>query len=85
MKQELFVVADGNPISRLEMCNAALENKIYSGASIPSFTGDPDLIDGKKYNITKVRSKLQWSPKFPSFSAFMATDYVNEMSVPLLS
>jgi hypothetical protein len=85
MKQELFVVADGNPISRLEMCNAALENKIYSGASIPNFTGDPDLIDGKKYNITKVRSKLQWSPKFPSFSAFMATDYVNEMSVPLLS
>ena len=47
MKQELFVVADGNPISRLEMCNAALEKKMYSGASIPNFTGDPDLIDGK--------------------------------------
>ena len=67
------------------MCNAALENKIYSGASIPNFTGDPDLIDGKKYNVEKVCSKLQWSPKFPSFSAFMETDYVNEMSVPLLS
>ena len=79
------MVADGNPISRLEICNAALENKIYSGASIPNFTGNPSLIDGKKYNITKVRDKLQWSPKFPSFSAFMATDYVNEMSVPLLS
>ena len=79
------MVADGNPISRLEICNAALNNKIYSGASIPNFTGDPDLIDGKKYNITKVRSKLQWSPRFPSLSAFMATDYVNEMSVPLLS
>jgi len=85
IKQELFVVADGNPISRLEICNAALKNKIYSGASIPNFTGDPDLIDGKKYNIEKVHSKLQWSPNFPSFSAFMATDYINEMSVPLLS
>ena len=79
------MVADGKPISRLEMCNAALENKIYSEASIPSFTGDPDLIDGKKYNIEKVLSTLQWSPKFPNFSAFMGTDYVNEMSVPLLS
>ena len=79
------MVADGSPISRLEICNAALENKIYSAASIPNFTGDPSLIDGKKYNIAKVRSKLQWSPNFPNFSAFMATDYVNEMSVPLLS
>ena len=79
------MVADGNPISRLGICNAALENKIYSEASIPNFTGDPDLIDGKKYNVAKVHSKLQWSPKFPSFADFMATDYVNEMSVPLLS
>ena len=85
MKQELFVVADGNAISRLEICNAALKNKIYNKASIPNFTGDPDLIDGKKYNIAKVRSKLQWSPNFPNFSTFMTTDYVNEMSVPLLS
>ena len=79
------MVADGNPISRLEMCNTALENKMYSQASIPRFTGNPDLIDGKKYNITKVCSKFQWSPNFPSYSAFMATDYVNEMNVPLLS
>jgi hypothetical protein len=85
IKQELFIVADGNPISRLGICNAALKNEIYSGASIPNFTGDSDLIDGKKYNIEKVHSKLQWSPKFPSFADFMATDYVNEMSVPLLS
>ena len=79
------MVSDGHALSRLDICKAALPNKVYSGSSIPNFTGDSDLIDGKKYNIEKVHSKLQWSPKFPSFADFMATDYVNEMSVPLLS
>ena len=38
-KQEVFLVADGHALSRLEICNAALQNEVYSRASIPNFTG----------------------------------------------
>lgn len=83
-KQEVLLVADGHALSRLEICNAGLLNKLYSAASIPNFAGEAGLIDGKRYNVAKVRSRLQWTPKFTHFSSFMAEDYVKEMKVPLL-
>ena len=80
----LFLVADGHALSRSEICNAAALNKVYSAASIPKFTGSTASIDGKRYNVAKVRSRLQWRPNFTHFSSFMAQDYVEEMKVPLL-
>ena len=85
VKGEIFLVSDGQALTRREICNAALLNKVYSAAPIPNFKGDTDLMDGRRYNVAKVRSRLQWTPKFTHFSSFMAADYVNEMKVPLLS
>ena len=88
------MVSDGHALSRLDICKAALPNKVYSGSSIPNFTGgskseantaDGPLIDGKRYNVDKIRSRLQWTANFANLSSFMEIDYVNEMNVPLLS
>ena len=88
------MVSDGHALSRLDICKAALPNKVYSGSSIPNFTGgskseantaDGHLIDGKRYNIEKITSRLQWTANFANLSSFMEIDYVNEMNVPLLS
>ena len=88
------MVSDGHALSRLDICKAALPNKVYSGSSIPNFTGgskseantaDGPLIDGKRYNVDKIRSRLQWTANFANLLSFMEIDYVNEMNVPLLS
>ena len=82
------MVSDGHALSRLDICKAALPNKVYSGSSIPNFTGgnkSGHLIDGKRYNVEKITSRLQWTAKFANLSSFMEIDYVNEMNVPLLS
>ena len=58
------MVSDGHALSRLDICKAALPNKVYSGSSIPNFTGgnksevnteDDHLIDGKRYNVEKLK------------------------------
>ena len=81
VKQEIYLVADGHPLSKIEICNAALKNEFYAGSSVTNFTGDK--IDGKRYNIAKIQSRLQWTPKFV-FSSFMADENAKEISVPLL-
>ena len=43
------------------------------------------LIDGKRYNVAKVRSRLKWTPKFTHFSSLMAEDYVIEGKVSIFS
>ena len=52
VKQEVYLVADGQPLSRLEICNAALKNDLYFGSSITKFNGNQ--IDGKNYNTEKI-------------------------------
>ena len=61
------MVSDGHALSRLDICKAALPNKVYSGSSIPNFTGgnksevntaDGHLIDGKRYNVEKIKIKI---------------------------
>ena len=84
-KQEVFLVSDGRPLSRLEICKAAQQHQLYAGQASPNFKGAADLMDGKRYNVAKARSGLQqWTIKFSDFSSFMAKDYVHQMKVPLL-
>jgi nucleoside-diphosphate-sugar epimerase len=83
---KVILVSDGQPISRLDICKAALKNPLYAGSSIPNFKGDASLIDGKRYDTTMLRKELQWSAKFPNFTAFMENHVcsADEMQVPLL-
>ena len=40
VKQEIYLVADGHPLSKIGICNAALKNKFYAESSITNFTGN---------------------------------------------
>ena len=88
------MVSDGHALGRREICEAALLNKVYSGSTIPNFTGgkkkddgseDFENIDGKRYNVEKISSRLKWTPNFANLSSFMTEGYEKEMNVPLLS
>lgn len=93
--QEVFLLSDGQPLSRQQICESALLNPLFQGSeegnedcknkpSAPLFKGPTDQIDGKRYNVAKAESRLLWRPKFTNFSSFMDKTYVHEMKVPLI-
>ena len=84
-KEKLFLVSDGPPISRIDICKAGVKNPDYADRKIPNFLGDPDKIDGKRYDSKTARRVLGWEPKFQSFDAFMSKDYAEEKTVELLN
>jgi nucleoside-diphosphate-sugar epimerase len=85
VSQEIFLIADGQALTRAEICKATVELcPVFRGGSAPNFAGDSSLMDGKRYNVAKAQSRLHWSPKFAHFSSFMGGDYAQEMKVPLL-
>ena len=82
--ERLFLVSDGSPISRKEICAAALKNPEYAGLPCPEFVGDCELIDGKRYDVSRVRNVLKWNSAFGSFSSFMEEGYKQEKECILL-
>ena len=80
-EKHLFLVSDGVPISRLSICEAALKFPPYCNRMVPSFSGDPAVIDGKKYQTLLVRNTFKWTPKFQSFAEFMESSYDQELDV----
>ena len=83
-KQKMFLLSDGQPLSRQQICEAALKNPLYEGCTAPQFKGREDLMDGKRYSVAKARSELLWKPKFSDFSSFMEEAYLREMKVGIL-
>ena len=83
-KQKMFLLSDGQPLSRQQICEAALKNPLYEGCKAPQFKGREDVMDGKRYSVAKARSELLWKPKFSDFSSFMEEAFHYEMKVPLL-
>ena len=91
--QEVFLLSDGQPLSRQQICESALLNPLFQEVeeghegckkAPPLFKGPTDQIDGKRYNVAKAESRLLWRPKFTNFSSFMDKTYVHEMKVPLI-
>ncbi len=84
-RRSLLLLADGNPISRLDICRAALEHPKFRGMALPTFTGEP-VVDGKKYDTSKAKRELSgWQPKFESFAKFMTELHGDEKPCELLS
>ena len=68
---QVFLVADGVPMSRQDIAAAAAFHPRYRDSSERvRFTGGPGT-DGKKYNCQKIRSMLGWKPKHESYAGFM--------------
>ena len=67
----------------LKVCLKKLGSGLYQKSVL--YLEASVLIDGKRYNVAKVRSRLKWTPKFTHFSSFMAEDYVIEGKVSVFS
>lgn len=69
----LFVAADGAPITRRQVCEAALQHPFYKDAKMPQFD---EQFGGSKKRIdcSWTRSKLGWQPEHHSFVQFMQKD-----------
>ena len=84
IKNRVFLVSDGVPISRTDICKAALNNPDYRDKKEPKFEGDPAVIDGKKYDTTKVTTEMGFQTRFKDFASFMAEGYKTEKPCQLL-
>lgn len=67
---QLFLVADGKPLTRNQILTDTKKCSLYSAGPEVRFTGGDD-IDGKKYDVTKLRRITGWTPKYSSFTDFM--------------
>jgi hypothetical protein len=68
-----FLISDGHPMTRQEICQSTLQAKQYQGMALPEFLGtDSDSI-GKTYDASASNKALKWDPRYESFDAFMAS------------
>ena len=71
VRGQVFLVADGSPVSRKDIAAAAALHPRYRDSSGGvSFTGGQG-VDGKKYKCDKIRTTLGWKPKYERFANFM--------------
>jgi len=64
--REIFLVSDGVPMTKKEVVSVA----VNSYGTEMTFS-DVEEVDGKVYNIEKIRKTLNWKPKHPSFKNSM--------------
>mmetsp|Transcript_40316 Transcript_40316/g.43743 ORF Transcript_40316/g.43743 Transcript_40316/m.43743 type:complete len:393 (+) Transcript_40316:118-1296(+) len=72
---EIFLVSDGHPLTRQQICDSSLKHKRYEDRTIPKFVGlaqNGDSI-GKIYDGSYTNKALHWKPRYESFDAFMSS------------
>jgi hypothetical protein len=67
-----FLISDGNPATRHEICESALKAKKYQGKQMPSFLGTEKDPKGKVYDGSASNKALRWDPRYISFDSFMS-------------
>ncbi|CAM9487033.1 unnamed protein product [Choristocarpus tenellus] len=72
----VFLAADDSPISRYDICAAALRHPMYAGRVMPNFL---TLAEGggdknKVFDSTVSRRDLSWVPTYASFKDFIDTN-----------
>jgi nucleoside-diphosphate-sugar epimerase len=68
-----FLISDGHPMSRKDICESALLAQLYKDCSMPTFSAEdagPWAL-GKVYRGEASNEALQWTPKYASFNGFM--------------
>jgi len=68
---KVFLVSDGSPTTRKEICESALKSKKFSGMQMPVFEGGRHCKKGKVYDGSRTNSALKWTPRYSSFDEFM--------------
>ena len=67
-----YLVSDGRPMTRKEICEAALKSKLYAGKTMPAFLGTQTDPLGKVYDGCWTNEALKWRPRYASFGDFMS-------------
>ena len=66
-----FLISDGHPLTRKEICASTMQAKKYADMAMPKFLGtDSDPI-GKVYDGSASNLNLKWDPRYVSFDEFM--------------
>jgi len=68
---QVFMAADGFPMTRLQICEAALKASIYKEGKLPVFLQNSIEFDGKILDVTETFASLNWLPKYASFEDYM--------------
>lgn len=73
VNSNVFLISDGHPMTREEICESALKNKHYDGVAMPKFLGTSSDPIGKIYDGSASNKALKWDPRYESFDAFMTS------------
>lgn len=82
--RRVFLISDGHPLTRKQICANARHHVRYDGFGMPLFIDDDDddvvvkttdggVGKGKVYDGRKSNNVLEWKPKYPSFDKFMTS------------
>jgi nucleoside-diphosphate-sugar epimerase len=69
----VFLISDGHPMARKEICESALIAKKYQGKQMPKFIGTESDPIGKIYDGSASNKALKWDPRYESFHTFMSS------------
>lgn len=70
-KSSIYLISDGNPLTREQICISAQKSALYSDKTIPNFLGTNKDPKGKVYDGSWSNKSLNWKPKYFSFDSFM--------------
>lgn len=70
VRQRVFLISDGNPLSRRQICQAALQNAVYSRYTMPEFVEGTGF-SRKVYDGSASEQALNWSPRYESFTSYL--------------
>jgi nucleoside-diphosphate-sugar epimerase len=71
-----FLISDGHPLTRQQICESAVKARMYSQCAIPEFvnTDQPGVLAlGKIYDGSWSNKQLEWMPAVASFDSFMTS------------
>jgi len=68
---KVFLISDGNPTTRIGICESALKSSRYSGLDMPTFGEGDSAEKGKIYDGHWSNEVLGWKPVYNSFDDFM--------------
>jgi len=69
---QTFLVSDGNPLTRQEICESARKHPKYNAMAMPTFD-ESDTTRGKIYDGSVTNKALNWQPKNESFDSFFSS------------
>ena len=81
--KRLLLASDGTPMTRENICKAALMCPMFQHKKLPNFVGNKKYVDGKRYKTSLILQTLDWNPIYHSFEDFMLNHYNKEMNVAM--